>query len=98
VYERAISVNCLKPLQNNKETPKQDDRRLAAISNSSPEADRRLLKLQYLLRNENLKLSKTGIINHLLENLNVEYLSKDLSDIFGTRSETISFRFFLIQK
>ena len=51
----------------------------------TPEADRRLLKLQYLLRAENLKLSKTGIINHLLENLNVEYLSKDLSDIFGDK-------------
>ena len=51
----------------------------------TPEADSRLLKLQYLLRAENLKLSKTRIINHLLENLNVEYLSKDLSDIFGDK-------------
>lgn len=49
----------------------------------TPEADNRLLKLQYLLQAENLKLSKTSIINHLLENLSVEYLSKDLSDIFG---------------
>lgn len=49
----------------------------------TPEADSRLLKLQYLLQTENLKLSKTSIINHLLENLSVEYLSKDLSDIFG---------------
>ncbi|HEE0491990.1 TPA: hypothetical protein R6321_005357, partial [Klebsiella pneumoniae] len=49
----------------------------------TPEADSRLLKLQYLLQAENLKLSKTSIINHLLENLSVDYLSKDLSDIFG---------------
>lgn len=66
------------------ETPKTE-KTVSCHLKLTPEADRRLLKLQYLLRAENLKLSKTGIINHLLENLNVEYLSKDLSDIFGDK-------------
>lgn len=51
----------------------------------SPEADGKLLKIQRLLRTENIKVSKTGIINLLLENLNVEYFGKDLSVIFGNK-------------
>ncbi|HGL3854482.1 TPA: hypothetical protein ACKE3U_003811 [Klebsiella aerogenes] len=49
----------------------------------SPEADSKLVKIQHLLREENVKLSKTSVINILLENLNVEYFSKDLSTLFG---------------
>lgn len=51
----------------------------------SAKADGKLLKIQHLLRAENIKLSKTCIINLLLENLNVGHFSKDLSDIFGDK-------------
>ena len=51
----------------------------------SAKADGKLLKIRHLLRAENIKLSKTCIINLLLENLNVKHFSKDLSDIFGDK-------------
>lgn len=51
----------------------------------SPVADKQLLKVQQLLRNDNIKLSKTGVINLLLENLNAELFLDDLSTILGNR-------------
>lgn len=51
----------------------------------SPIADRQLLKVQHLLRQENIKLSKTGVINLLLENLKTEYFLEDLSKILGDK-------------
>lgn len=61
----------------------------------SPEADSRLVKIQQLLREENIKLSKTGVINLLLENLNVEYFSKDLSVLLGDKVQNEIVRLFL---
>ncbi|WP_154943726.1 hypothetical protein [Klebsiella grimontii] len=51
----------------------------------SPVADRQLVKIQQLLRNENIKLSKTGVINILLENLKTECFLGDISKIIGNR-------------
>lgn len=49
----------------------------------SPIADRQLIKVQQLLKKENIKLSKTGVINLLLENLKTECFVDDLSTILG---------------
>lgn len=51
----------------------------------TPNADRQLVKVQQLLRKENIKLSKTGIINLLLENLKTDFFIDDLSNILGNR-------------
>lgn len=51
----------------------------------TPAADRQLIKIQHLLRNEKIKLSKTGVINLLLENLKTECFLEDLSLILGDK-------------
>lgn len=51
----------------------------------SPVADRQLLKIQKLLRDQNIKLSKTGVINILLENLKTESFLGDISEVLGNK-------------
>lgn len=65
---------------------RQDDTKFISCHlKLSPVADKQLIKIQQLLRNDNIKLSKTGVINLLLENLNAELFLNDLSTILGDR-------------
>lgn len=67
---------------------KQDETKFVSCHlKLSPVADRQLLKIQQLLRNENIKLSKTGVINILLENLKTEFFLDDISKVIGTRRQ-----------
>ncbi|HHT4259143.1 TPA: hypothetical protein ACTYZB_004810 [Klebsiella variicola] len=49
----------------------------------TPKADQRLVKIQYLLREENIKISKADAINLLLENVDIDDIHKILSDLLA---------------
>ena len=49
----------------------------------TPSADKQLVKIQGLLRKSNARLSKTAIINLLLENISAETIQKELAPIIG---------------